>query len=85
MVQLSLSGAKAGDREFRALEVPESYSFGWPDEAVPGNVARMYGRLARDLREGTRTAPTFEDAVTVHRLLAAIEQAAGSGRRTALV
>ena len=36
------------------------------------------------LREGTRSAPSFDDAVAVHRIIAAIESAAESGRCTAL-
>ncbi|MFC7622809.1 Gfo/Idh/MocA family protein [Microlunatus sp. GCM10028923] len=33
------------------------------------NVATLYANLVRDLREGTTTAPTFADAVAVHREL----------------
>jgi predicted dehydrogenase len=50
----------------------------------PGNVARLYARLAQDIRDGTRTAPSFDDAVAVHRIIAAIERAAESGSRTVL-
>jgi hypothetical protein len=32
--------------------------------------------MARDLRDGTRTAPNFEEAVAVHRIIEAIENAA---------
>jgi predicted dehydrogenase len=39
--------------------------------------------MAQDLRNGTRTAPSFEDAVAVHRIIAAIEKAAERGSRTA--
>jgi predicted dehydrogenase len=53
------------------------------EDVVPGNVARLYARMARDLRDGTRTAPSFEDAVALHRVIAAIEKAAASGSRTA--
>jgi predicted dehydrogenase len=84
LVQLSLMGARGGEKEFRALEVPASYRSGWPEDVVPGNVARLYARMARDLRDGTRTAPSFEDAVAVHRVIAAIEKAAESGSRTVL-
>lgn len=48
---------------------------------VPGNVARVYTRMAQDLREGTNTAPSVENAVAVHRILAAIEKAAENGSR----
>jgi predicted dehydrogenase len=85
MVQLSLKGARGKERAFRPLEVPASYRSGWPEDVEPGNVARLYARMARDLREGTRSAPTFEDAVAVHRVIAAIERAAESGSRTAPV
>jgi predicted dehydrogenase len=47
-----------------------------------GNVVRIYGRMAHDLREGTRTSPSFEDAVAVHRVIASIERAAEHVRRT---
>lgn len=84
MVQLSLEGARGGERELRPLEVPASYRSGWPDTVVPGNVARVYARMAADLRDGTRTAPTFDDAVELHRLVDAVETAAGSGDRVSL-
>jgi predicted dehydrogenase len=84
MVQLSLKGARGEEQTFRSLEVPASYRAGWPEDAEPGNVARLYARMARDLREGTHTAPSFEDAVAVHRIIAAIEEAAKSGRRIVL-
>lgn len=81
MVQLSLAGAQGEERELRLLEVPASYRSGWPDNVIPGNVARVYARMAADLRNGTRTAPTFDDAVEIHRVIAAVESAAASGRR----
>lgn len=84
MVQLSLEGARGNEKTFRSLEVPSSYRIGWPEDIEPGNVARLYSRMARDLREGTRSAPSFEDAVAVHRVIAAIERAAESGKRIAL-
>lgn len=81
MIPLSLEGGRGDDRDLRPLEVPASYRAGFPEDVVPGNVARIYARMAADLRDGTRTAPSFDDAVEVHRLIAAIESAADSGRR----
>jgi predicted dehydrogenase len=81
MVELSLKGARGGEKTFRSLEVPSSYRAGWPDDVEAGNVARLYAGMARDLREGTATAPSFEDAVAIHRIIAAIERAAESGSR----
>jgi predicted dehydrogenase len=82
LVQLSLEGARGDETVFRPIEIPASYRSGWPEDVVPGNVARVYAKMAQDLREGTRTAPSFEDAVALHRVIAAIETAAESGRRT---
>lgn len=84
MVQLSLSGGRGEDRALQPLEVPGPLLAGWPDDPVPGNVARIYGRLAADLRDGSRTAPSFDDAVAVHKIIAAVEEAAASGGRIAL-
>ena len=85
MEQLSLYGVQDGETAFRPLELPASYRSGWPEDPVPGNVARLYARMAQDLREGTRTAPSFDDAITVHRVIAAIEKAAESGTRAVLI
>jgi len=84
MVQLSLEGARAGEKSLRRLQVPHSYRSGWPQGVEPGNVARVYAMMARDLREGTHTAPSFDDAVEVHRVIAAIEEAAEAGKRMTL-
>ncbi len=83
MVELSLKGARGEEKAFRPLVVPASYRAGWPRDVEPGNVARLYARMAEDLRNGSRSAPSFEDAVAVHRVIAAIERAAESGRRPA--
>ncbi len=84
MVQLSLTGARSDEKVFRPLEVPATYRSGWPKDVEPGNVARVYARMAQDLRNGTCTAPSFKDAVALHRVIAAIERAAESGRRAVL-
>jgi predicted dehydrogenase len=68
------------------LPVPEQYRWA-PQEQGPGpstNVAQAYARFARDYREGTHFCPTFEDAVTRHRMLDAIETAAATGQRQTL-
>jgi hypothetical protein len=83
MVELSLAGARGKERVFRRLEVPASCRSGWPEDVEPGNVARVYARMVGDLRDGTRSAPSFDDAVAVHRIIAAIERAAESGSRSA--
>ena len=79
--QLTLEGARTADREMSRLVPPPTAGAGWPDGAMAGNVARVYARLANDLRAGSRTAPDFADAVQLHRVIAAIEQAASSRMR----
>lgn len=81
LVQLSLKGARGEEGELRAIDVPGDYYSGWPDDVVPRNVARVYARMAADLRNGTATAPSFDDAVGLHRLIAAVEAAAENGGR----
>lgn len=65
----------------RPIALPASLAADAADGARVGNVRRLYAALARDLRDGTSFAPTFDDAVKVHRVLAAIEQSAVTGLR----
>lgn len=84
MVRLALKGARGDGKVLRTLEIPSAHRSGGPEDAESGNVARLYSRMAEDLWHSTRTAPSFEDAVAVHRVIAAIERAAESGCRTAV-
>jgi predicted dehydrogenase len=68
---------------FTQIELPEE-PVGFPDNPAAGNVARIYDRMANDLRDSTRTAPTFDDAVAIHRVLTAIERSAQDGDRVVL-
>lgn len=81
MVQLSLRGGRGDERELQAIEIPEGYYAGSPRGVIVRNVARVYARMAADLRDGTSTAPTFDDAVSLHRLITAVEAAAQTGGR----
>jgi len=36
----------------------------------------MYERLFEDISNGTRTAPSFQDAVSLHEVIDAMEQSA---------
>lgn len=83
MFELSLRGGRGAESGLQPLPVPDSYRWA-PPQPAPGfsfNVAQAYARLARDMREGTRLSPTFDDAVARHRLLRAVETAASSGQR----
>lgn len=81
LFDLSLSGATGEERELHAMAIPAKYR--WAPEVPPMafNVAQAYVRVAADLREGTRSTPAFAEAVTRHRMLAAVETAAQSGKR----
>ena len=72
-----------GDGEPRELEVRPAHRWVPPD--VPGppvlNVAQLYSRFARDIREGTQEVAGFDEAVALHRLLDVVECAARGGRR----
>ncbi len=83
--ELDVRGGKGAQSSLELLPVPEKYR--WSPAQPPGpstNVAQAYARFARDYREGTHLSPTFEDAVTRHRMLDAIETAATIGRRQTL-
>lgn len=84
MLPLSIEGARGDDREMQPIAVPAALREGWPDDPVPGNVARIYRRMADDLDDGTMTAPSFDDAVGLHRVIDAIERAAATGSRTSI-
>lgn len=76
MVQLSIHGANGDTSEFAQLTPPASAYKGWPDNAVARNVARVYALIAQDIRSGTRSVPSFRDAVTLHETIDAIERSA---------
>src|SRR6184192_2744827 len=81
--ELDVRGGNGDQSSLELLPVPEQYR--WAPPQGPGtNVAQAYARFARDYREGTDLCPTFEDAVTRHRMLDAIETAAATGQRQTL-
>lgn len=81
MFELTLRGAQGAQTGLELLPVPEQYR--WAPQGLGlglgTNVAQAYVRLARDYREGTHLCPTFDDAVTRHRMIEAIETAAVTG------
>jgi predicted dehydrogenase len=83
--EMTVRGGKGAQSSLEVLPVPELYR--WSPPQVPGpstNVAQAYARFARDYREGTHFCATFDDAVTRHRMLEAIETAAATGMRQTL-
>src|SRR5881392_1972848 len=83
--EMDVRGGRGAQSSLEILPVPEQYRWSPPQGAGPStNVAQAYARFARDYREGTHLCPTFEDAVTRHRMLNAIKTAAATGRRQTL-
>ena len=76
IVQLSIRGGNGDASGLTPLVPPASAYEGWPDNSTVRNVARLYARIAEDIRKGTRTAPSFRDAVALHEVIDRIEQAA---------
>lgn len=82
MAQLSLFGARGEDTEMQPLTVPAELYEGRPEEVIPRNVGGIYALVAGDIKNGTRNAPSFADALKLHELLDAIERTseAAAGR-----
>ncbi|WP_454721063.1 MULTISPECIES: Gfo/Idh/MocA family protein [Cupriavidus] len=78
-----IEGAHGDNLPLAPLPVPARYDR-LPSSALPSAVlelAELYAAFEQDVRHGTATAPTFEDAVRMHRLLDAAAASSGSGRR----
>src|SRR5438445_2306264 len=83
--EMTVRGGKGAQSQLEVLPVPAPYRWSPPQGAGPStNVAQTYAHFARDFREGTHLCPTFDDAVTRHRMLNAIETAAATGQRQTL-
>ena len=78
--ELTVRGGNGAQPSLAVLPVPLQYRIA-PSLGPATNVAQAYAHFARDYREGTHLCPTFDDAVTRHRMVDAIEQAAATGQR----
>ena len=78
--EMTVRGGKGAQSSLELLPVLQQYRWS-PLQGPSTNVAQAYARFARDYREGTHLCPTFDDAVTRHRMLDAIETAAATGQR----
>src|SRR5258705_2113714 len=77
---LTVRGGNGAQSSLEVLPVPPQYRVS-PLQGAGTNVAQAYAHFARDYRERTHLCPTFDDAVTRHRMLDAIEKAAATGQR----
>ena len=80
--ELSLRGARRGDRNIEEITLEEPYRLppgtAWGPQV---NVGTMYGRIAETLRGGPPLDASFDIAVELHRILDAIERASATGQR----
>ena len=83
LIGTSIQGAQDDATELQTLPLPAAFQ---SDGAagMSASVASNYALLAADIANGSALAPSFADAVTLHRLIDAIEQSAAGGRRLAL-
>lgn len=84
MAPLTLAGARGEATDLAEIATPDAFCDGIAGAAMPGNVIRNYKRMARDIRNGSKTSTSFADAEQVHILLEAVEAAAKTGERTSV-
>jgi predicted dehydrogenase len=77
----TIRGGQDTDAAVHDLELPVRYHTASAELGFGANVANNYALLAGDIKHGTSTAPTFADAVTLHRLIDGIERSAADGVR----
>ena len=78
---LRVQGAQ-GSHALQYLEIPERFVYVPPDfpRGDPFNIGQMYALFAEAVRTGQNRAPTFDDAVDLHRFIDTIKQASDTGR-----
>jgi len=74
MAELSIFGSRGEETEMKQLTLPESLLENLPDSVIVRNVAGIYTLIAQDIRNNTRKAPSFNDALKLHELLDEIEK-----------
>ena len=81
-----VEGAHGDDQPLAVLTVPAPGE-GLPASDLPSAVlelAHLYAAFARDLATGSRTAPTFDDAVWLHGLFDRLDASSREGTRVAV-
>lgn len=76
LMPLSIFGAKGIEKELQLMKVPAEIMNNFPEDPIVGNVARIYKLLAGDIKNNTREAPSFDNAVQLFELLNTIELSA---------
>jgi predicted dehydrogenase len=83
--ELTVKGGKGGDKGMVVMEVPAKYR--WVPDTVPTespyNVGQLYQAFGKAIRDGGAFHPSFDEAITRHRMLDMIVAAARSGQKQA--
>jgi predicted dehydrogenase len=84
--EYNLFGARVADSKMAPLAVPASYNWLPPSDLPSGvlELADLFEVHARDLASGSRTVPSFEDALFMQRLLEQAAVSSASGHRIKL-
>jgi predicted dehydrogenase len=79
--EVTIKGANGNGTTLVNLAVPPEYYLieSIQRHSPAFNLAHNYIRIAQDILEGTKLAATFEDALTRHKMIAAIEESGLSG------
>jgi predicted dehydrogenase len=81
--ELKLQGASGAGTPLADMAIPGKYR--WVPDAVPlgspYNVAQLYAKLADSIRDRSPASPSFQAAITRHRLIDAIVRASDTGRK----
>jgi predicted dehydrogenase len=83
IVDPTIHGTQAGGQA-QVLPVPDKYTVIPGAEGGAQTMAHAFQRFANDIRNGTATAPTFDEAVVHHKVIDAIQKSAASGQRQKL-
>jgi predicted dehydrogenase len=78
---LRVEFGRKGENGYKELDIPDPFPIDADDAVAARNVAGVYRLIADDLRDGTRTAPSFDHARALHKVLHAIEQSSETGNR----
>ncbi|MGP8434999.1 Gfo/Idh/MocA family protein [Paraburkholderia fungorum] len=81
-----VEGAHGDNLPLQVLPVPDAYNQ-LPPSDLPSSVlelAELYAAYANDVRNGTKTAPDFSDAVRMHELINAAVMSSESGKHVVL-
>lgn len=77
LAPLTIRGGRRDDKDLKILTLPIELTEAYPENPMVRNIASIYTLLAGDIKNGTRNAPTFDDAVVLQEILDIIETSSG--------